>query len=317
VGTLRDLATAPGTVVPSASGDTTIVATEPAEVLELPKKEGDPVAVGDVLVRLEVASVTQSLAAMQLEVMDATNQADRARAEFARQTSFLERGLTARNAYDASRSALAAAESSLAQVKAQLETMEASQERTVIRARFAGKVLTVWHAVGDTVRPAADDPILRVIDPTRVQVSVQLPIAQLARIVPGQAATITPIGGAPEAGVVATKLATADPSAPTGEVRLGFTAPSTLPLETPVSAEILFDQRTNAVIVPAGALARDALGSFVLLAGDDQRAHRRDVRVGLVAGDSAQIAAGVAAGDRVIATGKSELSDGAPFVVSR
>ncbi len=317
VDTLRDVATASGTVVPSASGDVTIVASEPAEILELPKKEGDAVAVGDLLARLEVASVTQGLAALQLEVMAATSQADRARAEFTRQTSFLERGLTSRNAYDASRAALAAAESSLAQAKAQAETMQASQERTVIKARFAGKVLKVWHAVGDSVRPAADDPILRVIDPTRVQVSLQLPIAQLARVVPGQTVTITAIGGTAEAGVVVTKVATTDPNAPTGEVRLGFAAPSTLPLDTPVSAEILFDQRTNAVMVPASAIARDALGFYVLLAGDDQRAHRRDVRLGLVTRESAQVTAGVANGDRVIVTGGSELSDGAPFIVSR
>jgi RND family efflux transporter MFP subunit len=317
VDTLRDLATASGTVVPSSSGDMTIVASEPAEILELPKKEGDTVAVGDVLARLEVASVTQGLAALQLEVMDATNQADRARSELARQTSFLERGLTSRNAYDASRAALSAAESSLAQAKAQFETMQASQERTVIKARFAGKVLKVWHAVGDSVRPATDDPILRVIDPTRVQVSLQLPIAQLARVVPGQTATITAIGGTPEAGQVATKVPTTDPNAPTGEVRLGFTNPSTLPLDTPVSAEIVFDQRTNAVMVPAGAVARDSLGFFVLLAGDDQRAHRRDVRLGLVTREFAQITAGVASGDRVIVTGGSELTDGALFIVSR
>lgn len=317
VDTLRDGATASGTVVPSASADLTIVASEPAEILELPKKEGDAVAVGDLLTRLEVASVTQGLAAVQLEVMAATSQADRARAELARQTSFLERGLTSRNAYDASRAALSAAESSLAQAKAQAETMQASQERTVIKARFAGTVLKVWHAVGDSVRPTADDPILRVIDPTRVQVSLQLPVAQLARVVPGQTATITAFGGTAEAGVVVTKVATTDPNAPTGEVRLGFATPSTLPLDTPVSAEILFDQRTNALMVPASAIARDALGFYVLLAGDDQRAHRRDVRLGLVTRESAQVTAGLANGDRVIVTGGSELSDGAPFIVSR
>lgn len=317
VDTLRDVAAASGTVVPSTFGDLTVYASEPAEIRELPRKEGDTVAVGDLLVRLDVASITQALAALELEVMDASNQADRARAEFARQTSFLDRGLTSRNAYDASRAALSAAESTLSQTKTRFETAQATQDRTAITARFPGKVLKVWHAVGDTVRPGSDDPILRVIDPARVQVSVQLPIAQLARVVPGQAATITSFGGAPEAGMVVTKLPTADASAPTGEVRLGFTNPSSLPLDTPVSAEVLFDQRTNAIIVPATAVARDSLGFYVLLAGDDLRAHRRDVRLGLVTRESAQVIAGIANGDRVIVTGLAELTDGAPYVISR
>ena len=317
VDTLRDMATASGTVVPSASGDLTIFSTAPAEVLALPKKEADAVAAGDVLVRLEVASVTQELAALQLEVMEASNQAERARAELARQTSFLDRGLTSRNAFDASRAAVSATEASLAQTKARLAVAQADQDRTVITAKFPGKILKVWHAVGDTVRPGSDDPILRIIDPARVQVSIQLPIAQLARVVPGQFATITAIGGAPEAGVVVVKLPTTDPNAPTGEVRLGFTNPSTLPLDAPVSAEVLFDQRTNAVVVPAAAIVRDTLGPYVLIAGDDLRAHRREVRLGLVTREFAQVTTGVVSGDHVIVAPPADLADGAAIIVSR
>jgi RND family efflux transporter MFP subunit len=317
VDTLRDIATASGTVVPAASGDMTVYATAPAEIVELPKKEADTVAAGDVLVRFEVAAVTQELAALQLEVLDATNQADRARSELTRQSSFLERGLTSRNAYEASRAAASTADATLTQAKARLDAAQRDQERTVVTAKFPGKVLKVWHAVGDAVRPANDDPILRIVDPARVQVSLQLPIAQLARVVPGQLATITGFATGPEAGVVAMKPATTDPNAPTGEVRLGFTGPTALALDTPVSAEILFDQRANAIIVPAAAVARDATGFFVMLAGDDLRAHRRDVRLGLVTREFAQVTAGVASGDKVIVTGLSDVTDGGPFMLSR
>ena len=46
VDTLRDVANASGQVVPSAAGDWTIVASEVAEIAELPKKAGDAVAIG-------------------------------------------------------------------------------------------------------------------------------------------------------------------------------------------------------------------------------------------------------------------------------
>src|SRR5690349_13496907 len=65
---LRDVATASGAVVPATSGDITIYANEQAEIVELPKKEHDVVAVGDLLVRFEIASLTQEMAALQLEV---------------------------------------------------------------------------------------------------------------------------------------------------------------------------------------------------------------------------------------------------------
>jgi len=317
VGTLRDVVTASGTVVPSSAADLTIFSTEAAQIVELPKREADDVAVGDILVRFEIASVTQEVAALQLDVMEATNRVERARSELARQTSFLDRGLTSRNDFDATRAALSGAEAMLTQSKARLAAAEVSQERTVVRAKFSGKVMKVWHALGDVVRPSSDDPILRVIDPTRVQVSVQLPIVQLARVLPGQSATITAIGGVPEAGMVVGKVGTTEVGAPTGEVRLGFTNPATLLLDAPVSAEILFDQRTNTLLVPAPAVARDNAGFYAMVVGTDQRAHRHDVQLGLATKESVEITNGLAIGDRVITTGLSDVTEGVTIVVSR
>jgi membrane fusion protein, multidrug efflux system len=317
VSTLRDVATASGTVAPASTADVTIFSSDLAQIVELPKKEEDTVAVGDVLVRLEIASVAQELAALQLDVMEASNHLDRARSELARQTNFFERGLTSRNDFDASRVALSAAEMSQAQAKARMDAAQASEDRTLVRAKFSGKVMKVWHAVGDAVRAGSDDPILRIIDPTRVQVSLQLPIAQLARVIPGQAATVTAIGGVPEPAIVVGKVGTTDASAPTGEVRLGFTNPATLPLDTPVSAEILFDQRTNTLLVPAAAVTRDDAGYYAMIVGDDLRAHRRDVQLGLTTKEAAQVTNGLAIGDRVITTGLADVTDGSPIVISR
>jgi hypothetical protein len=121
-----------------------------------------------------------------------------------------------------------------------------------VHARFSGTVTKVWRTEG-IVRGGLIDPILQVIDPTRLQVAVELPIPQLARILPGQAASVRAIAGdAVLAATVAQKPGMTDPNAPTGTVRLSFVDPiGTLTIETPVSVEILIDQRTGAIIVPA------------------------------------------------------------------
>lgn len=317
-GTLRDLTTASGVVVPSTAGDWTVVSTDPAEILELPKKLEDPVVVGDVLVRLEIPSLTQELSALELAVLDAGARADRAKADLARQTSLFDRGLTSRNTFDLARLEQSAAETNLVGARTRLESVKAAENRAVIRARFGGVVTDVFRAVGDQVRPSADDPILRVVDPTRVQVSVQLPLAQLARIVSGQAATVLAIAGATaEPAVVVSKSEAVAAGSPTGEVRLAFTNPATLPLNTPVSAEILLDQRSQVIIVPATAVHRDDLGTFVVVVGTDLVAHRRDVRAGLTTKDSAEIAAGLSAGEQVITSDLSNVTDGKPVVIGR
>ena len=118
---------------------------------------------------------------------------------------------------------------------------------------------------------SATDPILQVVDPTRLQVAAQFPIPQLARIVQGQAATILAIGGeGPLPATVASKPVSVDANAPTGEVRLAFAGPATLAANAPVSVEILLDQRANAVVVPTAALLRDDLSAFVMIVGEDR-----------------------------------------------
>ena len=309
--TLRDVATAPGTVVPAAAGDWTIYPPTAAEVAELPRVEGDTVEPGDLLVRFDVASQTQALAAVQLAVLDAEAALERAAAEHSRQSEFFERGLIARNAYDVSRSQLAARETALNQARTRLEAAEAEQDATVVRARFAGLVAQVWHSQGDLVAGGPGDPVMRVIDPTRLHIAVHLPVAQVARVVPGQAATVRPLlGNADEPATVAFTPAVTDPAAATAEIRLALQNPVPLPLDSPVSVEILLDVRTDVLAVPTSAIQRDDLGAYVMTVGDDGRAHRRDVRVGLVAGPLTQVPAGLEPGERVILNGVTDDSEG-------
>jgi RND family efflux transporter MFP subunit len=315
---LRDIAHASGTIVPATAADVTIFATEPAEISALPKKVGDAVATGDVLVRYDIASLNQELAALQLEVIEAQSRVDRARADLTRQSSLFERGIASRNVYDASRLEQSSAELALGAARDQFEALQASQTRAVVRATFAGVVVGVWHQEGDPVRPDSNDPILRVVDPTRVQVAVQLPVFQLAKIVVGQTAVVRAIAGASdETATVASKAQFLDPTAPTGEVRLSFVNPATLPVETPVSVEILLERRPGALIVPSQAIGRDDVGSFVMVAGNDGLAQRRDVRLGLVTSQLTQVIEGVMDGEHVILSGLTELEDGEPVMISR
>ena len=314
---LRDVASASGTVVPSSAADWVVLAPETGQVASLPVKEGDVVNPGAVLVRFEIASATQELAALQLEVLEAAGRVDRAKADLGRKTMLYERGMMSRNDYEASRLDQATAESLLAQAQTRFEAAQTTQDRTVVRAPFGGKVVKVWHGVGDQV-VGLTEPILRVIDPTRVQVSVQLPVAQLARIVPGQVATVRAIAGAgDEPATVATKPDSTDPTAPTGEVRLAFTNAATLPLDTPVSVEIMLDQRSGALVVPTASVKRAPTSAYVMVAGEDSRAHQREVRVGLSTRELTQITSGLEAGEHVIVGGLDDVNDGSAIVMAR
>jgi RND family efflux transporter MFP subunit len=313
--TLREVVNVPGTVVISMLGELLVIPPGPAIVTEVPKKEGDVVAVGDVLARFDVTGLTQEFQTRQLEHTEAANRVTRARDTVKQQTALYERGLTPRNTLEEAKADLATTEFAMTQADLHLATAKASLAGAVIVAGFPGLVGSVLHVPGEFVSGLLNDPVMRVIDPTKVQVLVQVPIVQLGKVAQGQTATVAPLGpGTAETATVISKSPAAA-NAPTAEVRLALTGATALTLNAPVSVEILIDQRTGAVVVPATAMQKDEAGTFVIVVGADLLAHRRDVRVGLTARDLTQITEGLSAGDRVVTSGLQGLTDGAAVTI--
>lgn len=314
--TLREALSLPGTVVPSALADFSVVAPETAEIAELPHAEGAAVREGDLLVRFEIPTLTTNLVARQNELTEATQRAQSARAEVARLNGLLEKGIIPRNTVEAARTTLAAAEVTQGQAKAAHDAAKLLADRANVRSRFAGTVIKVWHKAGDVVTPDAGDPILRVIDPTRTQIAVQAPVAQLERLVPGRAATVGTAAGTSEPASVSSRSAAA-PGGTTAEVRLSVLGKTPLAVDTVVQVEIQLDERRDVVVVPEQAVVREGTATHVWIAREDSRAERRPVRIGLTVNGLSQVLSGVQTGERVITTGLAQLQDGAAIVVSR
>lgn len=317
--TLRSTVSASGVIQPSPAGDWTIYPPESGRIEELSKNEGDVVKPGDILVRFDIGSLSQDLAARQADLSAAIAHLDAAKASLARISGLFDRGYAPRNDFEAAKNAVTQAETDAARAKQHLDNATTTAERAVIRARFAGVVMKRYHTEGDLVNGAISDPVLRVIDPTRVQAAVQVSTSQLSQIQPGQQATVVSAANpAGDPATVAMKPVANDPLAPTADVRLAFTNVVTLPVDSPIQAEILLDQRPNVIAVPVKAVLKgnDDV-RFVMIAGNDGRAHRRDVRTGMTARDRVEILAGVTAGDRVIVSHLDALTDGAEITVER
>jgi RND family efflux transporter MFP subunit len=316
VTTLRETIGAPGTIVPLASADFVVAAGEPCGIAELPKQEGDTVQAGEMVVRLDVPAVAAEVATRQLELTEASAHADTAKAEAARLTSLVEKGLAARVLLENARSAASVADANLSQARGRLEAAKAAEASTIIRARFAGVVVKRWHNQGDLVSGLETDPILRIVDPGKLQVAAQVLTADAARILPGQTADVQTATGS-EAAVVALKTGPTSAATTTTDVRLNFLVPTTLPIETPVQVNIVVSEQRDAIVVPADAVQRAEGATFVWMANENGQATRREVHVGYIANNLAQIESGLAVGEAVIVTGLSQLREGARVTVSK
>ena len=106
-GKLEGIVIAAGTVAAAPGADWTIVAPEPARILEMPKAEGDPVKPGDLLVRFEIPSLSTDVTNRRAEVQQAQARAENAQASVTRLTTLVEHGVAAQKELEDARRELA------------------------------------------------------------------------------------------------------------------------------------------------------------------------------------------------------------------
>jgi len=315
--TLGGIVAATGVVAAAPGADWVITAPEPARILELPKAEGDRVRTGDLLVRFEIPSATTDVANRRAEVEQAQARVENAQASADRLATLVQHGVAAQKELEDARRELTEARAALAQAQAASRSAAVVESRAVVRARFDGVVAKRNHNPGDMVEASASEVILRVIDPSRLQVIAAVPIPELRRVEVGKRVRVL-VPGSTEAdeGTVVSRPAAVDPTGVSADVRIAFDKGTKLAAGTPVRVEITAEERRNALAVPIEALIHEDDDTFVMVAGDDKKAHKRKVEVGLTTPTTAELVGGVKAGEQVIVQGQQGLPDGADIVIS-
>jgi RND family efflux transporter MFP subunit len=310
--TVEGVVSATAVVAAAPGADWTITAPEHARILELPKAEGDRVNTGDLLVRFEVPSLSTDVSARRGEVQAAQAHVENAQANVTRLTTLVDHGVAAQKELEDARRDLNEARAAHTQAEGALQAATVAESRTVVRARFPGVVAKRAHNPGDMVEATSADLILRILDPSKLQAVASVAIPDLPRVRVGQAVRIiVPGAEEPETGKVLTRPAAVEPSGVSADVRIAFTAQTRLAAGTPVRVEIVAEEHKNAFAVPVVAVLHEDEDTYVMVAGDDKKAHKRKVTLGLVTPNLAELTGGVKAGEAVIVKGQQELPDGA------
>lgn len=314
-GPLREVIAATAIVTAAPGAELIVTAPEAARIVEMPKAEGDHVRAGDLLVRFEIPSLTAEATSGRAAIDQADARVENAKAASARVAGLFERGVAARKEVEDADRELREANAALAQARSASGAANTLAGRTVVRARFNGVVAKRLHNPGDLVEPGPGDPILRVIDPSRLEVWAAVPVSALAHVAAGAPARIVLPGGEPLNASVVARPASVDAGSVTAAVRLRPSSPTTLTTGMAVQVEILGPEHPGVVIVPPAAVVRDGGATVVMTVGSDGKAHRKDVDVGIVTPDAAEIRKGITAGERVIVRGQNGLPDGAAVTI--
>ena len=284
-------------------------------VTELHANVGDSVKRGQVLanfaaesVQADVAIARAAVAEAQANALDAAANADRARAVqgsgaiSAQQVNqYLTQELTAK--------------ARVASAKAQLDSQALRLKNTQLLAPDSGIISARSATVGSVV--GAGTEMFKLIRQGRLEWRGEVTSSELARITPGTSVVVTAPGGAQMKGKVRSLAPTVDVATRNGLVYvdlLGAAAGAKLvpgAFKPGMYARGEFELgSSDALTVPQTAVVvRDGF-SYVYRVGADNRVNQIKVQTGRVVGDEVEIQSGVAAQDKLVASGGSFLSEG-------
>lgn len=314
------------------------------KVVQVNIEEGMAVREGQVLARLddETQRASVALAEAQAEaarrnVNESEVRLNEARINLARMTKLVGVGYSTAAEVDAARAAVDSLEARILASREQVRVAErqvalerTNLDSTIIRAPFAGVVISKDAQPGEMVSPVSAGGgftrtgIGTIVDMASLEIEVDVNESYINRVKPEQAVTAV-LDAYPDwqipAGVITT-IPSADRQKATVLVRIGFMEldPRILP-DMGVKVTFLRDSEDAApaarpvTLVPKGAIRTDGQQSYVFVVAND-RADRRAITTDGADGDRVEVVAGLNAGERVVVSPPPELSAGA-LVVTR
>jgi len=278
---------------------------------EMTMEEGDSVAQGAVLARIDAAgqraSVQQAVA-----VLDAALIAQ-ARAEDALARAEALGANIARTELEAAARALQTATQDVARATAQVDQAQVIFDNHTIRAPMAGTVLALHVDAGQAIDPATI--LMTIADLDDLIVEADVDEAYATRITQGLPALLQLAGeDTPRPGRVDFVSQRVDAATGGLSLRLGFDTPVRAPVGLTVTTNIIVDERAEAITVPRGAIAETAEGATVFVVSNDM-AEARAVTVIDWPAARLIVTEGLAPGD-VLITDATGLVDGQPVRVT-
>jgi membrane fusion protein (multidrug efflux system) len=266
-------------------------------VVALDVPEGQRVAVGHVLAKLDDAAARATLS-----VVEARRQ--NARDRLARQEPLFQQGVASKQALDDARAELRAAEGEHQEARTRLE-------KHTIRTPYGGEVGLRQVNVGQYV--AAGQPIVEITITEGLELRFHLPQQDLPRIAVGQPAH--GVVGRCEARFEA-KVSALDPRVDESTRMFGVQAAvtdgtSALHPGMAVRLRLLVEQVPDAVLLPQEAVVRQGTRYIVYVLDEQGHAQPRTVELGDYFVDGVHVVSGVAPGERVVAGGQQKLQPGA------
>jgi membrane fusion protein, multidrug efflux system len=285
-----------GTAPIEAHDEAEVVAKVGGEVRQIFVEEGDAVASGQVLARLDGDRLR-----LQLAQTDANLR--KLERDYNRQLELSQKGLVAKGTAENAKFDLDA-------LRAAYDSAKLELSYTEIRAPIAG-VISVRHIkLGNTIKP--NDPTFRVTNLDPLVAYVHVPEKEFRKLAAGQSVDVVvdALGGEHFPAKISRISPTVDPQ--TGTFRAEIEVPDATRRLKPgmfARVNVVYERRDAALQLPRSAIL-DADGDqsvFIVVSG---KAQQRRIETGLVNNGWVEVVKGLKGDERVVVVGQAGLKSG-------
>jgi RND family efflux transporter MFP subunit len=323
----------------TARREATVSSKITGRLAEVLIEEGESVAAGQVLARLDDVDARAALELAQARLEAARDQLgqieaqlDQARRDAKRQQELRAKGLTSEQSLETARTQvrtlsaeLQAQRGQIGVAEAQLRVAQVDHDNTIVRAPFAGVIVAKAAQPGEIVSPiSAGGGFTRtgigtIVDMDSLEIEVDVNEAYINRVRPDQPVQAV-LDAYPDWKIPASVIAiipTADRSKATVKVRIALRQRDAR-IVPDMGVRVAFleepsankpGRTTRGVRVPATAVVQRG-GASVVFVVDGKHARLRTVTVGVDGGDFRVVEDGLVAGERVVVDPPAGLKDG-------
>ena len=294
-------------------------------ITELYVDEGDAVAAGDLIAVLDSLDLQATVRRAEAALIESMARLADAVREEGRQRRVVEAGVAPSADHDAAITTLQVAKAQVGTARANLDSVRAQLEYTVIRSPVDGVVIERTVEVGEMVAPGgftsqqSTGALVRIADPTSLEVEADINESYIARIELGQPASIR-VDAVPDheySGSLRQIVPTADRQRAVVQVKVTIDDWDDR-LVPDMSCTVTFLQEGTdqaaleaapKILIPATAVLTEGGRSYAWVVRDGTLA-RSPIELGLEQDNEFEVLSGLSGGETVVQRPSAELVDG-------
>lgn len=273
--------------------------------------EGDPVAAGDLLARLDISLLIIERRQLQAQLEEALANLRLTDANLKRQTSLETDGFASRQRRDELEANRDAINASINNLRAALDGNTVKQEKSHLFAPFSGVISERYLEEGSTV--GAGMPVVRILETGQMEAHVGVPESLAKSLKLGEEVTVI-VGDSRLQGTILAVGAELKAQSHTAKVRIS------LPSQQALAGSLVKMLVQDSIAAPGFQIPQSALTAslrglwrvYVLVAADNNlyKVQSRDVQLRYIGEQAAYVEGGLVTGDRVIISGVHKVVSG-------